>query len=55
MQISQVVHFLTILEMVDHQDVRLATLVELLDQVASNEAGTAGDDDHALNTFGWKR
>ena len=51
MQIGQVVHFLAVLQMVNHQHVGLPTLVELLDHIAADEAGAAGDDDHRMRRF----
>ena len=44
MQVGQVVHLLAVFQMVNHQNVGVSALVELLDQVAADEAGAAGDD-----------
>ena len=46
MQVSQVVHLVAILQVVDRQDVRVSAQIELLDQVAADEAGAASHDDH---------
>ena len=51
MQIGQVVHFLAVLQMVNNQHVGVPTLVELLDHIAADEAGAAGDDDNRMRGF----
>ena len=48
-QVGQVVHLLAVFQMVNHQYVGVPALVELLNQIAADEAGAAGDDDHGLN------
>jgi len=51
MQIGQVVHFVTVFQMVDHKNIGVPALVELLDHIAADEAGAAGDDDHRMRRF----
>ena len=46
MQVGQVVHLVAVFQMVHHQNVGMTLLVELFNQVAADEAGAAGDDDH---------
>ena len=51
MKTAQVLVILAVLEVVDDEDVVPALAVEFLDDVAADESGAAGDDDHKNPSF----
>ena len=45
-QPAQVLVVLTVLQIVDNENVLMPTLIECMDEIAANKSGTSGNDNH---------